>query len=302
MTAGGDGGPGGTAGRLMRIKQRLFEIIEVAHHGDRASRIFDLTVISLISLNILAVILSTVKSVDLALGRYLHWFEVFSVVVFTIEYLLRLWTSDLKTQAHDPIMGRLRYMVTPMAIIDLVAILPFYLPWVTGVDLRFLRAIRLVRLLMLFKANRYSNSLGLLRDVVREKKGEIGVTFFIVLIMIILSAGLMYYVENGAQPDRYGSIPEAILWSIATITSADPGGVFPVTIAGKLLGAIVALLGIGLFALPAGILASGFDDVLRRRRGMKLSRTAEGALICPHCGRAMDEQVRRDDAGAHHVE
>jgi len=213
-----------------RLKRRMFEIIEVAHHGDRASRAFDIVIISLISLNILGVILSTVRSVDAAIGTYLRWFEIFSVIVFTIEYILRVWTSDLKTGEHDPVRGRLRYMASPMAIIDLVAILPFYIPLVTGLDLRFLRAVRLVRLLMLFKANRYSDSMSLLRDVFRQRKGEIGVTFFIVLIMIVLSSGLMYFVENSAQPDKYGSIPEAVLWSVATITSADPAGVYPVTV------------------------------------------------------------------------
>lgn len=282
----------GSAGRF---KRRLFEIIEAAHRGDRASRTFDLTIIILITLNIAAVILGSVRSIDLAMGRYLRWFEVFSVAVFTLEYVLRLWTSDLKTDRHDPVMGRLRYMVTPMALIDLAAILPFYLPWVVGLDLRFLRAVRLVRLLMLFKVNRYSSSLKLLGEVLKEKRGEIGVTFFIVFIMILMSSGLMYYVENSAQPDKYGSIPEAILWSIATITSADPAGVYPVTVAGKALGAFVALLGIGLFALPAGILASGFDDVLRRRRLQKAIET--GLRLCPHCGRPLEREEDRNGGG-----
>lgn len=277
---------------LDRLKRRMFEIIEVAHHGDKASRAFDIVVISLISLNILGVILSTVRSIDAAIGTYLHWFEVFSVIVFTIEYVLRVWTSDLKTGEHDPVRGRLRYMASPMAVIDLVAILPFYIPLVTGLDLRFLRAVRLVRLLMLFKANRYSDSMSLLRDVFRQRRGEIGVTFFIVLIMIILSSGLMYFVENSAQPDKYGSIPEAVLWSVATITSADPAGVYPVTVTGKLLGSLVALLGIGLFALPAGILASGFDDVLRARRRKLASESGGGHLVCPCCGRIVELRER----------
>lgn len=268
----------------------------MASRGDRASRAFDLTVMTLISLNVLAVVLSTVGSIEAAIGRYLGWFETFSVAVFTIEYLLRLWTADLKTACHDPVAGRLRYMVTPLAIVDLLAILPFYVPLVTGLDLRFLRAVRLVRLLMLFKADRYSHSLGLLRAVFHEKKGEIGVTFFIVLILIILSSGLMYYIENSVQPDRFGSIPEAILWSVATITSADPAGVYPVTVPGKLLGAFVALLGIGLFALPAGILASGFEDVLRSRRKAQVAQPL-AVRTCPHCGRELEAPVESTPGG-----
>jgi len=279
-----------------RVKQRVYEIIEVAHRGDRSSRVFDSVIITLIILNILAVVLATVQSIEAAVGRYLHWFEVFSVAVFTVEYLLRLWTSDLKTEHHDPVMGRIRYLLTPMALIDLLAILPFYLPWVIGADLRFLRAVRLIRLLMLFKANRYSNSLVLLREVFHRRKGEIGTTFFLVLILIVLSSGLMYYVENSTQPDRYGSIPEAILWSVATITSADPAGVFPVTVLGKILGSMIALLGIGLFALPAGILASGFEDVLRARRMQAVQ--AAGSLVCPCCGRSVELM---DGPGCRHL-
>jgi voltage-gated potassium channel len=290
--------PGGTGspGRVERFRRRLFEIIEVAGTGDRTSRAFDLTVMTLISLNVMAVVLSTVGSIEAAVGRYLGWFETFSIAVFTIEYLARLWTADLKTVCHDPVTGRLRYMLTPMAIVDLLAILPFYLPLVTGLDLRFLRAVRLVRLLMLFKADRYSHSLGLLRAVFHEKKGEIGVTFFIVLILIILSSGLMYYIENSVQPDRFGSIPEAILWSVATITSADPAGIYPVTVPGKLLGAFVALLGIGLFALPAGILASGFEDVLRSRRKAQAAQPFAGQT-CPHCGRRLDAPAESTPGG-----
>jgi voltage-gated potassium channel len=280
-----------------RVKRRVYEIIEVAHHGDRASRAFDTTIITLIILNILAVVMATVQSIDAAIGRYLRWFEIVSVAVFTVEYMLRLWTSDLKTDHHDPFMGRIRYLLTPMALIDLVAILPFYLPWLLGMDLRFLRAVRLIRLVMLFKANRYSNSLVLLREVYQKRRAEIGITFFLVLILIVLSSGLMYYVENAAQPDKYGSIPEAILWSVATITSADPAGVFPVTALGKILGAFVALLGIGMFALPAGILASGFDDVLRARR-LKLTARTGCVMVCPHCGRNLE---LREGAGPDHL-
>jgi voltage-gated potassium channel len=133
--------------------------------------------------------------------------------------------------------------------------------------------------------------------VYQKKRGEIGITFFLVLILIVLSSGLMYYVENAAQPDKYGSIPEAILWSVATITSADPAGVYPVTVLGKLLGAFVALLGIGMFALPAGILASGFDDVLRARR-LKLNAQAACIMVCPHCGKHLE---LRDGAGPSHL-
>ena len=265
-----------------RIKGRIYSILETAPDDDRASRIFDVFIMTLISLNVLAVILETVDSLSSQYGDIFNTFEIFSVSVFTIEYLLRLWTCTTDSRYKSPFGGRLRYAATPMAVIDLLAILPFYLPMVIPLDLRFIRALRLFRLFRLFKMARYSNSMRLLVNVIRKRKEELIITVFVVFILLIIASTLMYFVENESQPETFSSIPAAMWWGIVTLTTVGYGDVYPITAAGRLLGAVIAILGIGMFALPAAILGSGFVDEIQRGH-RKL-------MICPHCGKPVDEE------------
>src|SRR5688572_7999302 len=160
-----------------------------------------------------------------------------------------------------------------MAIVDLLAVAPFYLAFI-HLDLRVLRALRLFRVL---KLTRYSRSLQMLASVLRAKRGELAVTLFAIVLALLMASSLIYYVERDHQPDKFESIPAAMWWGVATLSTVGYGDVYPITALGKLIGALVALLGIGLFALPAGILGSGFIEEIQR------SRTK---AICPHCGRS----------------
>ncbi len=264
-----------------KIKGRIFEILEIASTGNLPSRVFDVFTITLIFLNVIAVILQTVEGLSFHY-RFFHTFEVFSIWVFTIEYLLRLWTCTTSNRFQGPIRGRIRFVLTPLALVDLMAILPFYLPMLIPFDLRFIRAIRLFRLFRLFKMGRYSESFKTFGKVLKEKKEELLMTVFVLLILLVVASSLMYFIENGAQPEVFSSIPAAMWWGIATLTTVGYGDIFPITPAGKLLGAIIAIIGIGMFALPAGILGSGFvEEIQRKRRKQR---------ICPHCGRNIDNQ------------
>ncbi len=173
-------------------------------------------------------------------------------------------------------------------MIDLMAILPFYLPKLIPFDLRFLRAVRLFRIFRLLKLGRYSESVRLLGRVLNAKKEELGVTIFAVLILLVICSSLMYYAEHQAQPEAFSSIPAAMWWGIVTLTTVGYGDVYPITLPGKILGAIIAVLGIGLFALPAGILASGFADEMQKKR-------SQASGICPYCGRKLDEGFKKDE-------
>ncbi len=259
------------------VKGRTHEILEKASIDDRTSRTIDLFIMVLIALNVAMVILETVQSLGLQYRRFFEVFEVFSVLVFTVEYLLRLWTCTADERFARPVAGRIRYVFTPMALVDLIAILPFYLPMLVSVDLRVLRAMRLARLLRLFKLGRYSESLQTLGNVLRQKSGELYVMLFVLFILLVIASSLMYFAEHEAQPDAFSSIPASMWWGMVTLTTVGYGDAFPVTPTGKLLGAIIALLGIGMFALPAGILGSGFAEEIQRRK--------ERQVFCPHCGK-----------------
>ena len=246
-------------------RQRVHEILEIARPGDRASRWFDIFIITLIALNILAIVLESVKSLQQTYSQLFYGFEVFSVAVFSAEYLLRLWTC---VEAHHGryravLSGRLRFAVTPMALIDLLAILPFYLAMFFTVDLRFLRALRLLRV---FKLTRYSPAMNMLLTVLREEAQSIGAACFILMIVLVLASSGIYLFEHRAQPDAFGSIPAAVWWAVATLTTVGYGDVTPITAGGKAFGVCIMVVGVGMVALPAGILASAFSEHSRKRR------------------------------------
>ena len=167
-----------------------------------------------------------------------------------------------------------------MAIIDLLAILPFYIPFLIPVDLRFLRALRLFRLLRLLKIGRYSNAIQLIGSILKRKKPELTITFVIIFVLLIITSSLMYYIEHDAQPETFSSIPATLWWSVCTLTSVGYGDVVPESPLGKICGGIIALLGIGIFALPAGILASGFEEEQLRKN--------TAAYQCPNCKESVE--------------
>jgi len=263
----------------MRIKQWVYKVVEVADPDNKLSRYFDLFIIILIFLNALAVILETVHGIATVLGTYFQAFEVFSVTVFTVEYIARLWTCNLNEKYASGFTGRLRYAATPMALIDLLAILPFYLPLFVTLDLRFLRMLRLFRILRILKLARYFETLRKMGRVITAKKEELTITISVVLVLLVFAASLMFYIENPAQPENFSSIPAAMWWAVATLTTVGYGDVYPVTPLGKALGSFIAMLGVGMVALPAGIIGSGFMEEIQKEKEQK---------ICPHCGKPLD--------------
>lgn len=240
-------------------RARLFEILEIAADSDQASRTFDVFIMSLIILNSALVVLNTVEGLLAPIMGFYLAFEVFAVAVFTIEYLLRVATATSDERYRHPVIGRLRFMATPLAVIDLLSILPFYLPFV-GVNLTFMRVLRLVRLL---KLGRYSGAFRTLRTVLHDKRHDLLTALLMVTVLIVFMSGILYFAERQAQPEYYASIPESMWWSILALTGN--GQRPPVTLPGRLIGAMVSILGVGLFALPAGIIASGFSARLDER-------------------------------------
>ncbi len=263
------------------LKNRIFGILEP---GDEDSKYFDPFIMGLILLNVVAVILETVDWIHDRYALIFGAFNIFSIAVFTIEYLLRVWSCTEDPNFRDPVRGRLRFMVSPLAIIDLLAFLPFYLPLAFS-DLRLMRVFRLFRLFRVLKLARYSESLQTFKDVLRLKREELGMMFFIIMILLVVSSSLMYQAEYKAQPDAFSSIPATMWWAVVTLATVGYGDMFPITPMGKFIGSIVVLLGIGLFALPTGVLAAGFSEVLQRKREAK---QREG-MICPHCGKRIEE-------------
>lgn len=256
------------------LKRKIYLLLDPNEGGSRWDKVTNGVIISLICLNTLAVIVETIDRVYSQYSKAFRSFELFSIFFFSIEYILRVWSITENQHYRHAVGGRIKYMLTAGALVDLFAVVPFYLPFTMLMDLRFIRIFRLVRFLRFFKLGRYMNAGKLMMRVFKSKKEELVLSFFMTMFLIIMSASIMYFVEHDAQPDKFSSIPETMWWSVATLTTVGYGDVYPVTITGKILASFISILGIGMFALPAGILASGFSEEFK---------LAKKKQRCPHC-------------------
>jgi voltage-gated potassium channel len=272
----------------------MASILDADHGKDKTSHAVDVALITLISLNICAVMLASITELS---RNYHHWFyafELFSISIFTTEYILRVWSSpDIGFNNYaDNWRGRLQYMLSPLAIIDLLAIAPFFLSLFFTIDLRFLRVVRLVRI---FKLTRYFPTLQVLLSVLYKESLTLGAAFFVLIILLIITSSGIYFIEQDVQPEVFGSIPAAMWWSMATLTTVGYGDVVPVTTAGKIFGGCITIIGMGMVAMPAAILASGFTEELRYRRDqyqVYLKEALKDGAISDSEAKAL-ERVRR---------
>jgi voltage-gated potassium channel len=269
----------------MTIRTWAYNLLEPSASGTRAAKAIEILLISLIFLNIAAIMLESVEEINAVYSSFFHHLEHFSVVVFSIEYILRLWTVP-ENPKYQKGMGRLRYGLSSMALIDLLSILPYYLTLLLDIlplDLRFIRIVRAFRLIRVLKIARYLKALDLIQAVLKERKEQIMLSIMFIIFLLVMVSTIMYYVEHEAQPELFSSIPATMWWGIETLTTVGYGDMIPQTVFGKLLGGMIAVLGIGLFALPAGILSSGLTDHLHGQdKKKKLKR-------CPHCGEELQE-------------
>ena len=279
--------------KYRKIKQTVFEVIQPAESGRIASKIFDLIILLFILLSVSSVFITTFdlpKKMQSVLLRI----ELISVFVFTGEYLLRIWTADLLYPGKGFLGSRIKYIFSPLAVIDLLAILPFYLPMFLPMTLVGIRAVRLVRLLRIFKMNRYFDALNSIVDVFKRKSREIVSSLFFVLILLVVASLLIYYAEHDAQPQQFRNAFSGLWWAVATLTTVGYGDIYPVTPLGRFLGAVIAILGIGMVAVPTSILSAGFMEVLERDKkkheeNPSSSESAdEGKKYCPYCGKKLE--------------
>lgn len=246
------------------LRRRTYEIVELGRGEDRASTLFDSLIVTLILLNIAAFIAETVPEIEARYSSAFAAFEVFSVVIFTIEYATRLWVAvEVPFLARrPPWQARLIAATRPQMIIDLLAILPFYLGALLSIDLRVLRVLRLLRFL---KLSRYSPAMhALLRVLANERRALMGAGLLLMAALLFASTGI-YYLEGAAQPDKFGTVPDSAWWAMATLTTVGYGDVTPVTPLGRLFGGLVMVTGLCILALPVAIIATGFAQESGRR-------------------------------------
>lgn len=250
---------------MRSLRQRVNTLFDHDLPSNLAARLISGFVGLLIVVNVSSVVLESVESLRLKHFETFWWIEQVSTAVFAVEYLLRVWSAPDRVSGkfRAPFAGRLRYASQPFALVDLIAILPAILGMLGADDLRVLRLLRLLRML---KLTRHSTAFTMVWDVFREEAHSIGAVLFMLVITLIMSGSIMYMLESDAQPEVFSSIPAAIWWALVTLTTVGYGDMVPVTVAGKVFGGFVAIVGVCTLALFSGLLTVSFMDQLRMRR------------------------------------
>jgi voltage-gated potassium channel len=258
-----DRSPGGT--KSSGLRQWVYAVLEEGQLETVLSRIVETLLITLIIANVTAVALETVPSIYAPYRAYFTAFERFSVGAYTIEYVLRVWSSieDPRVAARGPFRGRVAFALRPLMIVDLLAFAPSYLAFLFAIDLRVLRIFRLFRLV---KLARYSPALPALLGVLYRERSSLFASLILTLSVMCVSGELMHLAEGGAQPYVFGNMPDSMYWAITTLTTVGYGDKVPITPLGKLIAGVTMVTGLLLFALPIGIIANGFVSGLNRRQ------------------------------------
>ncbi|MDM8008718.1 MAG: ion transporter [Phycisphaerae bacterium] len=263
----------------MTTREAVYLTLEDESHWTLPSRVIRTGISILIIANGAAVVLESCEDLQRQFGAFFMAFEYVSVAIFAVEYALRLWSITLDSRYAGAVTGRLRFMMSPLALIDLLAIAPAFLPMVFPVDLRTLRLLRLLRILRMLKLARYSHAVQLLSTAFRKKREEIAVVLFVLAVVLVVSSSIMFNVEHDAQPGVFSSIPATMYWGLSTLTTVGYGDMCPVTPLGKLFSMIIAVSGTGLFALPAAIWGAALLESLATQKS--------GGHTCPHCGKEL---------------
>ncbi len=246
--------------RWYRDRKRVFEIIEVGNDLDHVSRLYDFVNALAIIVNLTVSIMYTFDKMELNYGSTLLLIEKITVAFFCIDYMLRLWTAKFLYRDMKESAAIRKYAFSFTGIIDLLSFAPYYLPFFFPGGTVAFRMIRIVRIFRLFKINAYYDSLNVITEVINGKKQQIISSVFIIIILMIASSLCMYSVEHEAQPEVFQNAFSGIWWAASTLLTVGYGDIYPITMAGKILGIVIAFLGVGMVAIPTGIISAGFVE------------------------------------------
>jgi voltage-gated potassium channel len=244
------------------FRQKVFSLLHATPTSGPLHRYIDRLIIAAVLISVVCIVLETVPAIHDIFKYEFQFLEFATVGLFTLEYIARVYASCETLKYKDPLKGRLRYMVSIPALIDLVSILPYFLGILLHqvIDTRFLRIFRLTRLL---KVTRYTGTLNTLIKAISREKRVLFASAFMMLLLVVLTASLGYELEHDAQPDKFDTIPSAMYWAVITLASVGYGDISPITPLGRAMTVVISLIGIGIFAIPAGLMASAFTDQLR---------------------------------------
>ena len=277
-------------------KRRIYTIIQVGNISDTPSRVYDIFLILAVALNIFIAVFDTFPQSD-PYATFIWWVECLTVVFFAVDYILRIWTADLLYEKLSPAKARIRFIFSWAGIVDLLSCLPFLVASGGGA----LRMFRIIRILRVFRIHHYADPLRVIGDVLRKKKGQLMSSIFIVLILMVAASLMMYNLEHEAQPEAFENAFSGFWWAANTLLTVGYGDIVPVTLAGKVCGTILTFLGVGMVAIPTGILSAGFVEQVSIMSESTIAEkivreTAsdnpdnyekEEYIYCPYCGKRL---------------
>ena len=264
--------------KIERIKHRIAVILGHGNKNDKFAEYFDVFIEILVLLNVVAVIIESFEKVYLANKGILDAFEIFTVTIFSVEFILRIWIANIRYPSKIWWHSYRKYLLSPNAIIDFLAILPFFIPYLIQIDLRHLRVLRLIRLMRVFKLTKYSHAMVLIGKIISEKKQELLATLLLMFSVLVLASSIMFYVEREAQPEVFPNILYAFWWGVITLTTVGYGDAYPITGVGKVIGGVVALMGVLIVAIPTGIISSSFVQKMEETKYLKRMKEIRNKL------------------------
>ena len=267
---------------IISRKKRVFTIIQVGSRSDIPSRIYDLALVAAVLINIFIALFETFPQSASYLAP-MHIIEGITVVFFTIDYILRIWTASYLYRGVSVSRARIKFALSWAGIVDFLSCVPYYLPFFFTKSAVVLRMFRIIRILRIFRIQHYADPLKAIATVLKKKRGQLLSSIFIVLILMIAASLMMYSLEHEAQPEAFSNAFSGFWWAANTLLTVGYGDIVPVTLAGKICGVILTFLGVGMVAIPTGILSAGFVAQTESKKS-----ESEKIRYCPGCGRKLD--------------
>ncbi len=252
------------------MKKKVFNIIQIGDKSNPLSRLFDIFIAVVICANILVTFLQTFDELTFLFPAF-HIIEVITILIFCVEYILRIWTADYLYPGKSEFRSRLRFLISFDGIIDLLTILPFF--FLSGMVI--FRMLRVARIFHLFRLNARYDSFNVITTVLYEKRNQIISSVFIVLILMLASSLCMYSVEHDSQPEVFRNAFSGIWWSMSTLLTVGYGDIYPITTLGRIMAICIAYLGVGAVAIPTGIISAGFVEQYQRKSSLSNIKEAD---------------------------
>lgn len=264
---------------IEKIKKRIFDIIQIGNKTDFASRVFDYIISFLIIVSIAVTFMQTFSELDF-LHPVLAAIELVTIIVFLIEYILRIWTAEYLYEDLKHAKAIFKYVVSFYGIVDLLTIVSFFIPFIFTNGFVALRMLRVVRIMRLFRLNAQYDAFNVITDVLKDKKDQIISSVFIISVLLVASSMCMYSLEHEAQPDNFENAFSGIWWSVSTMLTVGYGDIYPITIGGRIMAIFISFLGVGIVAIPTGIISAGFVEYYTKiKTGTYSHRNAEFVVI-----------------------